>query len=155
MRLRQIARGVIRRARSQPGDRGASALELAIVAPVLLITILLTVQYALYFQAKQVALAAAQEGAREARQDAATSRNWQGQASHTAWNYYRSLNTQLLGQQVTATAGYAPGGDNDVYVTVQGTMTSLLFGRKLQLTETAQGPVECFRPDTGGDSQQC
>ncbi|MEU8269880.1 TadE family protein, partial [Sphaerisporangium sp. NPDC049002] len=48
-------------------DRGATVVELALLMPVLLIVILLVVQSALWFHGRQVADAAAREGARVAR----------------------------------------------------------------------------------------
>lgn len=153
MPLMGIRRGRVWHARSRRGDRGASAIELAIVAPVLLILIWLIVQYALYFQARQVALAAAQDGARLARQEAATTPGWQAQAEARATSYYASLGTKVLGNSVRATAGNA--GQNDVQVTVTGHMISILFGFSLPpISETAQGPIECFRPDVP-NGQQC
>ena len=68
-------------ARRPGGDRGSSAVELVILTPVLLALIWLIIQYALYYQGRQVALAAAQIGARVARQDANTVPGWRGSPS--------------------------------------------------------------------------
>ncbi|HEY1346724.1 MAG TPA: TadE family protein, partial [Streptosporangiaceae bacterium] len=46
-------------ARAPGADRGSSAVELVVLTPVLLALIWLIIQYALYYQGRQVALAAA------------------------------------------------------------------------------------------------
>ena len=63
------------------GDRGASAVELAILAPALIFASLLIVQFAIWFDARHAALAAAQQGDLVARENAATNRGcWQALA---------------------------------------------------------------------------
>jgi len=121
-------------------DRGASAVELAILAPALILVSLLIVQYAIWFDARHAALAAAQEGDLVAREDAATNSNgWQGLAATAATNYYRGLDTSVL-SRITARA--FPGGGNTVSVTVSGRLTGVW---PLTITETVTGPIECFR----------
>jgi Flp pilus assembly protein TadG len=139
-------------ARRPGADRGSSAVELVILTPMLLALIWLIIQYALYYQGRQVALAAAQMGARVARQDANTLPGWQAIAEHSAESYYAGLGTKVLGGTVTAVA--APAGVSEVKVTVTGQVASIMFGLTLTIHETASGPVECFRPDLNG-GQQC
>jgi Flp pilus assembly protein TadG len=139
-------------ARGPGADRGSSAVELVVLAPMLLALIWLIIQYALYYQGRQVALAAAQIGARVARQDASTVPGWRAVAEHSAESYYAGLGTRVLGGAVTAVA--APVGVSEVKVTVTGRAASIMFGLTLTIHETASGPVECFRPDRGG-GQQC
>lgn len=136
---------------SEP-DRGSSAIELAILTPMLLIVVWLIIQYALYSQGRQVALAAAQIGARVARQDANTVPGWQAIATRSAQSYYAGLGTRVLGGNIRATA--VTSGVSQVRVTVTGDVVSILFGLQLRIHETAGGPVECFRPDLAG-GQQC
>jgi Flp pilus assembly protein TadG len=140
------------RRRAGRGDRGSSAVELVLLAPMLLALIWLVIQYALYYQGRQVALAAAQIGARVARQDADTVPDWQAIAEHAAQSYYAGLGTRVLGGTVTAVA--APAGASQVKVTVTGQAASIMFGLTLTIHETAGGPIECFRPDLDG-GQQC
>ena len=135
-------------ARGPGADRGSSAVELVVLAPVLLALIWLIIQYALYYQGRQVALAAAQIGARVARQDASTVPGWRAIAEHSAESYYAGLGTRVLGGAVTAVA--APVGVSQVKVTVTGRAASIMFGLTLTIHETASGPVECFRPDLNG-----
>jgi Flp pilus assembly protein TadG len=125
-------------------DRGSSVIELAVLAPILLVMILLTIQYALWFQARQVALEAAQEGARYARQNETTDRAWAAHATQAAQSYYTSLTTQVLGNHIKATAIQPAVGV--VGVSVVGSVPSILFGMKLTITESSSGPIECFRP---------
>jgi Flp pilus assembly protein TadG len=137
----------------RPGaDRGSSAVELVILTPMLLALIWLIIQYALYYQGRLVALAAAQIGARVARQGANTVPGWRAIAEHSAESYYAGLGTKVLGGTVTAVA--APVGVSEVKVTVTGQAVSIMFGLTLTIHETASGPVECFRPDLNG-GQQC
>jgi Flp pilus assembly protein TadG len=144
-RCRTLAR---RARRAASSERGSSAIELAILAPVLLFVVWLTIQFALYTQGRQVALAAAQIGARVARQDAASVPGWQAIAEHSAQSYYQGLGTRVLGGTVTATATAA--GPSRVQVTVTGKVASILLGLPLPISERAGGPVECFRPDLNG-----
>ena len=146
-------RGLAGRVRRRSArDLGASAIELAILAPMLLVLIWLAIQYALYFQGRQVALAAAQIGARVAREEAATVPAWQADAVGQAKRYYDGLGTKVLGNGIAATA--IEVGRNDVQVTVTGQAASILFGLTLTIHETAGGPIECFRPDLNG-GQAC
>ncbi len=54
------------------GERGAAATELAIVMPLLLLLVLASVHLGLWFHARHLVNAAAQEGARAARATGAT-----------------------------------------------------------------------------------
>jgi len=131
-------------------DRGVSTVELAVLAPALLMLCMLIIQFGLWFNARQAALAAAQAGALVARQDAATDPGWQSAAQTAATKYYRELNTKLLGK-LNATAWGRPTAN--VYVTVSGPLGYSVFpffGLHLTISATAGGPVECFRPATLG-----
>ena len=127
-------------------DRGSSVVELAVLAPAFLMIIMLIVQFGLWFNARQAALAAAQAGAQIARENAAVTANWPALAEQASTSYYDTLNTSLL-SSLRANAH----GDraNQVFVTVSGPMGYSVFnffGIKWTITETAGGPVECFRP---------
>ena len=129
-------------------DRGASAVELAILAPALLVLTMIVIQFALWFQARQAALTAAQEGAREARVfsvNAAADPGWPRQVTAITMNYYHGLGTSIL-RDVTATP-FANPQAGMAGVTVSGKLNSLLnmFGG-ITVTVTVQGPQECFHP---------
>jgi Flp pilus assembly protein TadG len=139
-----VRRGRLRRlavACARGNDRGASAVELAILAPALIFVSLLIVQFAIWFDARHAALAAAQQGDLVARENAATNPGgWQALAQNAATSYYRGLDTSLI-SAVTAQA--APGQEaGTVSVTIQGKMTGIW---PLTITETVTGPIECFR----------
>jgi Flp pilus assembly protein TadG len=128
-------------------DRGSSAVELAVLAPALMMICMLILQFGMWFNARQSALAAAQAGAAVARQEAASKPGtWQADAQSTARQYYQKLNSRLL-RQVNAATATAAGGN--VYVTVSGQVAVSVFpffGLHLTVSATAGGPVECFRP---------
>jgi len=125
--------------RALRGDRGASAVELAVFAFVLLLASMGIIQFALWFDARHAALAAAADGDRVARDSFATdSKNWMTLASMEATRYYRSLNTGVLDnvQPQITTDG------NTVSVTITGTLNGII---RLHISETVTGPIECFR----------
>jgi Flp pilus assembly protein TadG len=133
--------------RAALSDRGSSAIELAVLAPALMLICMLILQFGLWFNARQTALAAAQAGAVVARQEAVGQPDrWQVDAQGTARHYYQKLNSKLL-RQVNAATATAPGGN--VYVTVSGQVAVSVFpffGLHLGVSATTGGPVECFRP---------
>jgi Flp pilus assembly protein TadG len=136
--------------RERGGDQGSSAVELAVLAPALMLLCLLIVQFGLWFNARQAALSAAQAGATVAREQAATNPGWQAAAEAAATRYYRELNTTLLGKLTTVASGERA---RSVYVTVRGPLGYSVFpffGLHLTVSATAGGPVECFRPATAG-----
>ncbi len=140
--LRTIGRTIGRRL---GGDRGASAVELAILAPGLIFASLLIVQFAIWFDARHAALAAAQQGDLVAREDASVNPGgWAGLAQAAAVGYYRGLDTSLI-SGVTAQA--AAGQGSTVSVTVTGKLTGIW---PLTISETVSGPVECFRTQASG-----
>lgn len=145
--MRRIAARLSRACRAAGPDRGSNVVELAVLAPALMMLCMLIVQFGLWFNARQAALASAQEGARVARQDAAVSPGgWRTAAQDAATSYYRSLNTSLMGS-LTARAHGNPRAS--VYVTVSGPLGYSVFPffrLHLTISATAGGPVECFRP---------
>jgi Flp pilus assembly protein TadG len=133
-------RAVLAACRGEGRDRGASAVELAILAPALLFASLLIIQFALGFDARHAALAAAQHGDLVAREDAFSNQaGWAGLAQTAATTYYTGLDTSVL-SAVTAQA--KTGHANTVSVTVKGKLTGVW---SLTISETVTGPVECFR----------
>ncbi len=130
-----------------PGaERGSSAVELAVLAPALLLICMLILQFGLWFNARQTALAAAQAGALVAREQAASNPDWAAAAQGAAASYYGSLHTSLLGRL----SAHASGNTRTaVFVTVRGPLAYSVFGffgLHLTISATAGGPVECFRP---------
>jgi Flp pilus assembly protein TadG len=139
-----MTRGRLREHLRAP-DRGASAVELAILAPALIFVSLLIIQFALWFDARHAALAAAKAGDLVAREEASVNPGgWTGLAETAATGYYRGLDTSVL---TSVTAQAAPGDRNTVSVTVSGQMTGIW---PLTISETVSGPVECFRTQASG-----
>lgn len=138
-------------------DRGSSAVELAILAPALLVLTMIVIQFALWFQARQAALAAAQEGARDARvlsvSDSADPQKWENQVIADTKHYYNGLGTKILTnvQPSPFVQPAANGGPAMAGVTVTGQLNSLLnvFGG-ITITVTVEGPQECFHPVQAG-----
>lgn len=117
------------------GQRGAAAVEVVLVAPVVLLTFLLLVQWAVKLQAERVADAAAREGAVAAAA-------WDGSAQagqQAALEYLNELDPQMTGHTATASRGVA-----SAQATVEGTVLSLLPGIDLHVSSTARAPVERF-----------
>ncbi|MFI6320545.1 TadE family protein [Nonomuraea sp. NPDC050556] len=130
-------------------DRGATVIELALLMPVILATVLLIVQMALWFHGRQVADAAAREAARVARAAPYDSSGWETDAENKAMDIVRAIGPKLLSNpDVKATEE----GVNERFVTVTGSAVQvipLLPELTFTITSRFGGPVECFRPDDG------
>jgi Flp pilus assembly protein TadG len=132
-------------------DRGASAIELAILAPILLIVVTLIIQWALWFEARQVALNAAQAGAQYAREQQP---GWASNAVSHAERFYRDVGTSII-TNFQVSVNPPAGNPNQVYVTVSGTIPTLIPGfSPMTVHETSGGDVECFR-SAASRGQQC
>jgi Flp pilus assembly protein TadG len=116
-------------------DEGSATLNLVVVFPVFLFLLLTIVQAALYFHARHVALAAAQEGLRSARLYDGTAAG--GQERATA--FLASVGNTLTSEQVLASRDAATAR-----VEVKGAGLTLLPGLSLHIDEIASGPVERF-----------
>lgn len=119
-------------------DRGSVSLELAIVFPALLLIVTALIQYALWFHARSLALAAAQQGVSVAR--AYHSTPAAGRGSALAFIADHGADT-LLNPDVT-TSSPATG---QVRVVVTGRSVSVLPGvAGLAVSQSAAGPLERF-----------
>jgi len=129
------------------GDRGMTAIEFVFLTPVLFFMIFATVQFGLYFFADHVAQAAAQAGARKARDQADQDPGWQGKATATAASYIDQLGPNLLGGRHITTLH----PDNvTVGVQITANVPTIFPGLHFTVHESSQGPVERFVPDLGG-----
>lgn len=118
-------------------DRGSISLELVVVFPVVLLIIFGGIQAALYFYARNMALAAAQEGLRSARVENGTA----GAGAASAHAFLRRAGSDIL----TGTSVAPARGPAEARVTVQGQALSLVPGvAGLPVSQTAAGPVERF-----------
>ncbi|MCO6004765.1 pilus assembly protein [Actinoallomurus purpureus] len=124
-------------------DRGASTLELALLTPVLLLVILLVVQFAMVYHARHVALAAAQSGARVARESGGG--DWKGESEAKAREYVQQIGPELL----SGVTPQADGDRNQRWVTVTGTAVRVVPFLTFHVSQRSGGPIECYRPDVG------
>jgi Flp pilus assembly protein TadG len=120
-------------------ERGASSVvETVLVAPALLLTLMLIVQFGLYFHAANVAENAAQEGAAAGRQFDGS----QAGAEERARRFLAGLGPRMFSnRKVTATRT-----PENATVTVTGAVISLVPGLDLTVEESASGPVERYVP---------
>jgi Flp pilus assembly protein TadG len=145
---RGARRGGRKGGRGTGRDRGTTAIEFVVLTPIIFLMIFATVQFALYYFADHVALAAAQAGARKGRDQAdADPTGWYGQARTTARSYVRQLGPSLMSKP-----RYAPLGDgvNTAGIEVRANVVTVFPGLKFTVDEKVQGPVEKFVPDNGG-----
>ena len=126
------------------GDRGASALELTLVAPGLLVFIFLTIQAGLYFYGRAVAEQAAREGVSKLRlaQTEQISDAVRADVQTAVEAYAVAVGREtLLDPEATTTYDAA---DGTVSVTVKGTVITLVPGLDLTITQRVFGQIERF-----------
>ncbi len=132
------------------GDSGASALEWALLTPFLIVILMTVVQFAMVYHAEQVALAAAQTGARTARTD--TTGKWQDNATNRTVEVLGQLGPGMFVEKGNLAGMVTPSSDNNNrWIDVHGSVIPVVpfIGGKLRIHEKAGGPIECFRPDVG------
>lgn len=138
-----------RRSRSERwrSDRGALTLELVVLLPLALSMLLLAVQGAVYYQGRTVAMAAAQEGARDAA--GFTRTDGDGRAAALAFADKAGGDGLLEEPQVTIERDQVGG---TVTVEVTGTTMSLVPGWDPRVTQSSTRPIEEFTraEDSGG-----
>jgi Flp pilus assembly protein TadG len=122
-------------------DRGSSPVELAILAPAILLALFASIQTAAVFMARSVALSAAQEAttaerAYDAADGAGQARGEQFLARAGDWLRGGQVTVARTGTQVTTT--------------VTGSAISLVPGFTFTVRQTAHGEVERFTTDDAG-----
>jgi Flp pilus assembly protein TadG len=123
-------------------DQGSITLEMVIAFPVAMLAVLLTINAALWYHARNTALAAAQEGVRTARAYRATP----GQASTTALSFARTTGDGFLLSPSVDTSG---SNATTIVVHVRGSAVSLIPGLHLGVDQVARGPVERWTTPSG------
>ncbi|PUA79476.1 TadE/TadG family type IV pilus assembly protein [Nocardioides currus] len=116
-------------------ERGSVTIQMVFLMPTLFLVMFLGVQGALYYHAKQVALAAAQEGAREAGSETGTRESGVATANtflDDAGGNDVMTSTSVSGSRTTTTAT----------VTVTGESLSVIPGWHVNVTQSASVPVE-------------
>ena len=129
------------RSPARHSDRGSASIELVILFPALLLLVTALVQYGLWFHARSVALAAAQDGVAAARTYDATPDD--GRIVALAFVNDNGGDTLL-----DATALARTPSVGQVEVIVSGHSLSLVPGLPgPSVSQSAAGPVERFVPD--------
>ncbi len=119
-------------------DHGSATLQLVAVFPAFLLMVLLVVQSALVWHARNIAEAAAQEGLRQARLFDGSSSAGQAEA--------RSFLSQTAGDLLTGAAVTVERTNQQARVEVRGRALSLLPGIRPRVDAVAAGPIERFVP---------
>src|SRR5665647_230915 len=127
------------RTRHRPqGDDGSMSVEIAILFPALLLIVTAIVQYGLWFHARSVALAAAQEGVTAAT----TYRATPGSGADRARTFLDAHSADTLTDIEIAQTTPAPG---QVTVQVTGRAISVLPGvAGPVVSQSAEAPIEQF-----------
>lgn len=138
--------------RGRRTQRGASAIELSIVAPLFLLLIFTLIQGALLLYARNIALSAAREGASDVRlfQPDEYGPGIEAALSGKIERYVSTVGNQTMVNTEPAIR-YNPGGNGRVTVTVRGEAISLIPGIDLKVERSASMEIEQFEPDMGVD----
>lgn len=136
-------RGADAAGRRSPDDRGATSVELVLYAPVLMLVIFLSVQFALTWHGNEIAGAVAREAARVARAGGGTVDALARAEAHGV-EYATALGGSALREVEVVVV---PLPDDRVRATVTGRSVELIGGLAPRVTKTVEGPVEMFRPD--------
>lgn len=115
-------------------EAGQAAIQTAILLPLVIFLIIAAVQATLWFAGRQVAIAAASEGARVAAAETGTTGSGQSAAVQFASTTGRGF---LLLPRATVTRS-----DTTATVTLTGRTQSLVAGWDLTITQSASMPVE-------------
>jgi len=120
--------------RSTRGERGSVSVEMVVLMPLLLLILFAGVQGAVYYHARTLAIAAAQEGARAAARENATAAAGTAAASAFLADTARDSLTAvtITGTRTATTASF----------TVRGSSLSLVPGWTPTVEQSASLPVE-------------
>ena len=114
-------------------QRGSSTIEMVILMPALFLLMFLGVQAALMYQGRTIALAAAQEGAREAAGETGSVDS----GISTARSFIATTTAGLQGTSVTGSRGA-----QEARITVTTHTVSVVPGWSPTITQSATMPVE-------------
>lgn len=120
---------------SRRGERGSVSVELVIVLPALFAVMFLGVQAALYYHARTVAIAAAEEGARAAGAEHGSEAD--GVAAATSFVAEAGGEDVLAHHRATARRSATTAT-----VTVRGVSLSVIPGWHLEVSQSATATVE-------------
>ncbi|WP_084700737.1 TadE family protein [Streptacidiphilus anmyonensis] len=114
-------------------DRGALSLELAILAPVVMLLLFTIVQAGFYFYTRDVAVTAAQQGVETARVHGGTL----GEGEAQTWDLLHRTGGSITGPAVSGSQTGA-----NVTITVTGSVTTWIPGLTFHLSQTATAAKE-------------
>lgn len=117
-------------------ERGVSSVELVLYMPILMILILLTVQFSLYYLGRQAASAVARETARVARVTLD-----EAEARRVGDQHVRNIGQGIL-EDHQISIRRTPG--DRVRVTVSGRAQEILPFGVPRVSQTVEGPIEQF-----------
>ena len=125
-------------------QRGVSAVEMAFIAPGLIFLIFFSIQGALFFYGRSVAIQSAREGVSQLRlaQDQATYDDIRKGVTDNTEQFATAVGREALIDPL-ATPSYDDTAGR-VRMKVQGRVISLIPWLDLTVTEEAEGPVERF-----------
>ncbi len=123
-------------------DDGALILTYVIIVPVFMLVIMVIIQGALWYLAREAALAAARQGADAARIPGAAP----GAGAQAALAFARTdASGYLLGPAASASAsGTAGAATATIQVTVTGHVPTFVPGLVIDISQAVQAPVEKF-----------
>lgn len=124
----------VSRHRIDAGERGSVTLELALIFPMVMLLVFGMVQAGIYFHARNIALAAAQEGAR-----AASVENGSAGAGEAAAAQFA---TRVGGGMITDINAAAARGTTATVVVTCRTFSLVPGTESLQVRQSASLPVE-------------
>ena len=124
-----------------PRQRGSVSLEAVLLMPILVATLMIIVQVALYSYASRLADAAAREGTRTVRLAGDPDAGRERAAAFLSTHGARIVLAPVV--DARATAGVAS-------VMVSGQAVSVVPGLHLSVTARSSGPVEAFVPAGAG-----
>lgn len=135
------------RGRALRNDSGVSAVEMAFIAPALILVIFFAIQAALFFYGRNVAIQAAREGVSQLRlaQDQASYEAQKADIVDHTETFAHTVGHEALSGPV-ATPHYDPLAGR-VTMLVTGKVITLVPGLNLTVTEQAEGPIERFEGD--------
>lgn len=138
--------------RGRRSERGASVIELSIVAPVFLLLIFTLIQGALLLYARNVALSAAREGVSDVRlfQPDEYTAGVDAALKQRIRTYVSTVGNQTMVEPEPEIA-YNIAGDGRATVIVSGQAISLVPGMDLTVERSASMEIEQFEPDLGED----
>ncbi len=119
-------------------EGGTATTEVVLVFPVAFVLVLTVFQFALWYNARQLVTAAAQDGVAAGRVEGGT---LDASRARAAAVLERSRPALDGSPQITAT-----GDGTRVAVEVQGRVVAVVPGLRLDVTGTAEAPVERFVP---------